>query len=160
MSVRRAQANDTTSDSDQPSSSLAPPTADPANMLPTPSKTPKKRSAAALQSTARILSFQPNNPNDVMPSPRKSKAQGHKRFHSTNAFDLYEGEREAAGAGIEIYTDANARVPQMDGAEDNPFVGPKMDGVRPQRRSARGVTAEDEAMEEASKRNEGVVYIL
>lgn len=129
-------------------------------MLPTPTKTPQKRNATALHSTARILSFQPNNPNDIMPSSRKAKKHG--RFHSANGFDLYDQERESQREQIDIYTDANARVPEMDEAEDNPFVGPKMSGSRPapQRRSKRGVTEEEQTMGEASRRDEGVVYML
>lgn len=127
-------------------------------MLPTPSKTPKKRNAAALNSTARILSFQPNNPNDVMPSSRKIKKHG--RFNSMNGFDLYDEEPASRGDQIEIFTDANARVPEMDEAEDNPFVGPKKSAVRPQRRGRRAPAAEDEEMDEAARREEGVVYVL
>ncbi|KAI6803094.1 hypothetical protein KC332_g14984 [Hortaea werneckii] len=125
-------------------------------MLPTPSKTPKKCKAAALKGTARILSFQPDHPNDVMPSSRKAKKHG--RFHSMSGFDLYDEERESDRDQVEVYTDANARVPEMDEAEDNPFIGRKVPATRT-RRSAR--TTEDErAMEEARKRDEGVVYIF
>ncbi|KAK5128479.1 hypothetical protein LTR85_003147 [Meristemomyces frigidus] len=127
-------------------------------MLPTPSKTPKKRNVAALNSTSRILSFQPNNANDVMPSSRKIKKHG--RFNSMNGFDLYDEEREARNEQVDIYTDVNARVPEMDEAEDNPFLGPKRSASRPQRRGRRGPTAEDEEMEEAARREEGVVYVF
>lgn len=157
---RIAPANGALSDSDHAaSSSLAPHNIDPATMLPTPSKTPRKRNAAALNSTARILSFQPNNPNDVMPSSRKMKKHG--RFNSMNGFDLYDEERASSGAQIEIFTDANARVPEMDEADDNPFIGSKKSAPRPQRRSRRALptTAEDE-MDEAARRDEGVVYVL
>lgn len=127
-------------------------------MLPTPSKTPNKRNAAALNSTARILSFQPVNPNDVMPSSRKIKKHG--RFNSTSGFDLYDEEREAMKEQVDIYTDVNARVPEMDEAEDNPFLGSKKSALRPQRRTRRALTAEEEEMEEAARREEGVMYVL
>ncbi|RMY74149.1 hypothetical protein D0863_03420 [Hortaea werneckii] len=152
----RYQTNGGASDSDQPSTSLAPPTLDPSTMLPTPSKTPKKRKAAALKGTARILSFQPDNPNDVMPSSRKSKKHG--RFHSMSGFDLYDEERESERDQVEIYTDANARVPEMDEADDNPFIGRKVPATTT-RRSARA-TEDERAMEEARMRDEGVVYIF
>jgi len=83
----------------------------------------------------------------------------HGRLNSANGFDLYDEERESREQ-VEIYTDANARVPEMDGAEDNPFIGPKKCTARPQRRGRRATTAEDEAMDEAASREEGVVYIL
>jgi hypothetical protein len=150
------------SDSDQQasSSSLAPHIHDPTTMLPTPSKTPRKRHAAAISSMARPLNFQPLDPNDVMPSPRKFKKHG--RFNSMNAFDLYDDEpmQGVSGPGIEVYTDANARVPELDQGEDNPFVGPKRAAGRPQTRSRRARTAAEEEMEAMTRREEGVVYVL
>ncbi|KAI7277058.1 hypothetical protein KC335_g48 [Hortaea werneckii] len=146
----RYQTDGGASDSDQPSTSLAPPTVDPSPMLPTPSKTPKKRKAAALKGTARILSFQPDNPNELMPSSRKAKKHG--RFHSVSGFDLYDEERESDRDQVEVYTDANARVPEMDEAEDNPFIGRKVPATRT-RRSTRA-TEDERAMEEARMRDE------
>ncbi|RMY02612.1 hypothetical protein D0868_07890 [Hortaea werneckii] len=152
----RYQTNGEASDSDQPSTSLAPPPVDPTTTLPTPSKTPKKRKAAAVKGTARILSFQPDNPNDLMPSSRKFKKHG--RINSMSGFDLYDEERESDRDQVEVYTDANARVPEMDEAEDNPFIGRKVPATRT-RRSARA-TEDERAMEEARMRDEGVVYIF
>ncbi|EMC93077.1 hypothetical protein BAUCODRAFT_151442 [Baudoinia panamericana UAMH 10762] len=148
----------TLSDSDHVSTSLRLPNIDPVTMLPTPSKTPKKRNSAAINATARILSFQPENPNDVMPSPRKSRK--HARIHSANGFDLYDEERERARDQVHVYTDANARVPELDVNEDNPFVGTKHGATsRPQRRS-RGPTVADAGMEEAVQRDEGILYVF
>jgi len=152
---------DTIGSSRHTTTTLAPPNPiDPTTMLPTPSKTPsKKRTAAALASTSRILTFQPN---DIMPSPRKIKKQPR-----ISDFELYDDEAETMRDGdIEIYTDANARVPQMDESEDNPFVGPKQT-QRPQRgsgsRSVRKGAEErerEERIREAVARDEGVVYVL
>ena len=136
-------------------------------MLPTPSKTPKKRQAAALHSTARVLSFQPNNPNDVFPSPKQvRKHRRHQSLTNGGGFELYEDEAPKSEK-IEIFTDANARVPEMDEAEDNPFVGARdgrRSGVgRPQRSSRRRShpQTDDEArIEEAVGRDEGMVYVL
>ncbi len=148
----------TFSDSDHASSSLAPPTLDPATMLPTPSKTPKRRHDAPLNATARILSFQPESPNDVMPVARKIKKHG--RFNSMNGFDLYDEERAHRDEMVEIFTDANARVPELDEVEDNPFVGSKRASSRPQRRTKKWSTAEEIAMEQAVSRQEGVIFVL
>ncbi|KAK5131097.1 hypothetical protein LTR08_001315 [Meristemomyces frigidus] len=127
-------------------------------MLPTPSKTPSKRNNAALNSTARILSFQPNHPNDLMPSSRKIKKSG--RFSSINGFDLYDEEREVGMEQVDVYTDANARVPVVDDGADNPFIGNKQTASRPQRKGRRALTAEEDEMEEAARREEGVVYVF
>ena len=154
------------SDSDgPPSNSLRPSTIDPITMLPTPSKTPRKRShAAAITSTARILSFQPNHPNDIMPSPRRMKKTSHAHPRSQAGFELYEDDVRAysnskggAGEEIEIYTDANARVPVLDESEDNPFVGAKK-ALR--RRGRKREVDLDGEMEQRVRREEGVVYVL
>ncbi|WPG99360.1 Hypothetical protein R9X50_00217400 [Acrodontium crateriforme] len=127
---------------------------DPVAMLPTPSKTPsKKRHVPTPQSTARILSFQPNHINDAMPSARKIKKHNH-----SIGFDLYDEDREAKTSKIKVFTDTNARIPEMDDTEENPFLGPK---VRPQRRSSRKSKAElesDAKLKEAVKNGEGVLF--
>lgn len=154
-----AQAVSDSDNAGPASRSLPAPTIDPTAMLPTPSKTPRnKRNTTAISSTARILNFQHMDTNDVMPTPRKQRK--HARLASMNGFDLYDEESAAQHGGdrIEIFTDANARVPVLDEGEDNPFVGPKRRG-RPQRRS-RQRKEEEEAMEERVRREEGVVYVL
>ena len=104
------------------------------------------------------MSFQPNNPNDVMPSPRKIKKHG--RFNSMSGFELYDDEREARREQVDIYTDANARVPEMDVSDDNPFIGTKQSASRSQRYGRRAARTEADEMEEAARREEGVVYVL
>lgn len=69
------------------------------------------------------------------------------------------------GEQIEIYTDANARVPELDESEDNPFVGRrKREAPKPQSSRRRWRPAEEvemeERMKEAVKREEGVTYVL
>ncbi|KAK5718608.1 hypothetical protein LTR15_008341 [Elasticomyces elasticus] len=146
----------TSADSEHATSSLAPTSLDPVTMLPTPSKTPVRRKAAALNSTSRVLSFQPEHPNDVMPKPQRIKKHG--RFNSMNGFDLYDEDQAPRGEMIEVFTDANARVPELDESDDNPFVGSRTSS-RPQRRSARKApTAEDEAISDAVRGDEGLVY--
>ncbi|KAK3679281.1 hypothetical protein LTR78_000842 [Recurvomyces mirabilis] len=151
-------ANNSDSDHAGPSSSLAPHTLDPVTMLPTPSRTPRKRNITAMNSSARILNFEPQDPNDVMPASRKIKKHG--RFNSMNAFDLFDEDRPQRSSAIAIFTDTNARVPELDETEDNPFVGPKSITTRPQRSSRRARTAEVDAMEEAARNDEGVIYVF
>lgn len=103
-----------------------------------------------------------------MPSPRSIKKQRHRqRQHTATAgFELYDDDALAReGAQIEIYTDANARVPELDESEDNPFVGRKKDLPKPQQQRRRGRRAPDELereerMKEAVGRDEGVIYVL
>lgn len=162
-SQRRPATNGALSDSDGPSHSLAPPTIDPTTMLPTPSKTPKKRQAA-VTSTARILNFQPSHPNDVMPSPRQLQKQRRANSNAMAGFELYDDDEAVTrnGEAIEIYTDASARVPVVDESEDNPFVGPRKTRQRPQRKSRKSAAQieHDAQVDEAARQDEGVVYVL
>lgn len=82
-------------------------------------------------------------------------------------FELYEDddtERSGNGESIEIYTDASARVPELDESEDNPFVGPRrvQQQQRPQRRSRKSAAQmeQDAQIDEAARKDEGVVYVL
>ena len=94
-----------------------------------------------------------------MPSPRKIKKSQHRSLLSRPGFELYEDVMEGASEDgqIEIFTDANARIPVLDESEDNPFVGGKQ--VRPQRRKARQGQLDAE-LEERVRNEEGVVYVL
>jgi hypothetical protein len=127
----------------------------PLSILPTPSKTQRKRKAAAMSSTARVLNFQPYSPNDVMPSPRKMKKASHK---SSRGFDLFDSGSSGSQEQIQIFTDTNARVPELDGSDDNPFLGPRQTrSSRPQRRAR---SDEEERIDERAERDEGVMYVL
>ncbi|KAF2725003.1 hypothetical protein K431DRAFT_343471 [Polychaeton citri CBS 116435] len=131
-------------------------------MLPTPSKTPRsKRTQFATQGAARILNFQPYDPNDVMPTPRKMKGPSRRKTE----FDVLDDEMEQReNISIDVYTDNANRVPEVDESDDNPFIGRRrLRGKRSQRNSARGsksaaLLQEEAEMDEAARRNEGVVY--
>lgn len=111
-----------------------------------------------MNSTARILNFQPYSPNDVMPSPRKMKKASHARGQSSHGFDLFEPGSSGSQEQIQIFTDTNARVPELDGSDDNPFVGPRQTrSSRPQRRVK---SEEEQQMDESAERDEGVMYVL
>lgn len=111
-----------------------------------------------MNSTARILNFQPYSPNDVMPSPRKMKKSSHNRGQSSHGFDLFEPGSNSSQEQIQIFTDTNARVPELDGSDDNPFVGPRQTrSSRPQKHTK---TEEERKMDERAERDEGVMYTL
>lgn len=96
-----------------------------------------------------------------MPSHRQRvKKSQHSRG---GAFDLYDDasthmdEQGRRDGEIEIYTDANARVPVRDESGDNPFVGSKKTG---RSRPARVKSQRDAEIEEAVRQDEGVAYVL
>lgn len=134
------------------------PSPDRASMLPTPNKTPRKRAAAPVGSTARILEFKAHDIDDIMPTPRKRRQP-----LTLDKFDAQEAQR---GNEINIYTDSQDRIPDMDGASDNPFVGPRKTGKSSRSTRGRKVRrTEDEDDEEAemermARNDEGVIYVL
>lgn len=93
-----------------------------------------------------------------MPSPRKMKKSGHSRGQSSRGFELFEPGTNGSQEQIQIYTDTNARVPELDVSDDNPFVGTQRarEG-RPQRRA---VTNDDSELDERVNRDEGMMYVL
>lgn len=142
-----------------------------AGMLPTPSKTPKKRAVPQelVSSTSRVLfPGRPAKLEDAMPPTRKSKKS---KIFSLDGLDENSDEEAAK---ISIYTDSKDRVPDLDEGEDNPFVSgkggkSKANGV-PQhnnrgvtRRSTRRANGYDEEIEEMERKvqnDEGMIYVL
>jgi hypothetical protein len=108
-----------------------------------------------MTSTARILNFQSYSPNDVMPTPRKMKSSG--RGQSSRGFDLFDTSGESQDA-IPIFTDNNARIPELDGSDDNPFMGPRQ--TRRATVQRRSKTDEEAEMDERAERGEGMTYVL
>ncbi|KAF3007472.1 hypothetical protein E8E13_004784 [Curvularia kusanoi] len=152
------------SDSDQPPptsgrrflASMAP------GMLPTPAKTPRKRtlhSEDSLKPTARVLFHsRPATIDEV--TPRKA------RKFTKNAFSLNSFEENGESSEkIEIYTDSKERIPTADeDDEENPFVIKKSKAKGKAKAKAasqrRKKDARTEEMEEAVDREEGMVYIF
>lgn len=80
------------------------------------------------------------------------------RGQSSRGFDLFEAGSGSSQEQIQIFTDTNARIPELDGSDDNPFVGPRQTrSSRPQRRVR---THEEAQMDESAERDEGVMYVL
>ncbi|KAF2111814.1 hypothetical protein BDV96DRAFT_499061 [Lophiotrema nucula] len=133
---------------------------DPRGSLPTPAKTPRKRvlqSQEELSSTARVL-FQPRPATleDAMPTPRKYR-KSKKEAYSLESFALQADEEDEK---IPIYTDSKERVPEVDAAEDNPFLTKKGKGKAKANGTSksRKTDAKTTKMEEAVNRDEGIVF--
>ena len=138
-------------------------------MLPTPSKTPRKRNAGqqiAVSSTARVL-FQDRlvKVEDAMPSPRKPRKSKKIAFSLGSFSDQSDGE----GSNIPIYTDSKERIPTLEENEDNPFVGSKKvngpgktSGKRASRttRKSEERLAQEAEMDEGARNGDGMIYVL
>ncbi|TKA77365.1 hypothetical protein B0A49_01504 [Cryomyces minteri] len=154
------------------STSFDPMTSDPRAMLPTPSKTPRKRPDLrhdALKPTARVLfGNQATSFEDTLATPSKRMSK-HPVLFSRRGLGS-DGTEEDQPEQIEIYTDSQCREPELDESEENPFVLKKKDGPRLQtkgkasflRRTREDISTirRDPAMEEAAKNDEGIVYVF
>lgn len=130
-------------------------------MLPTPDKTPKKRptqAAAGISSIARnLFPIRPESIEEVMPSPRK-KGTKYKGF----TMDSFGAEEEAP---IQIFTDSSERIPEVDMSADNPFYNASAVLPEPTKRASkrRKLTVPGEGeqtIEQAGRRDDGLVYVL
>jgi hypothetical protein len=139
-------------------------------MLPTPVKTPKKKSVnASATTTARALFQEPQMAAQlapVQPGPRRSRKP--QRF---NGFSLetVSGQNDVDRGQIQIFTDSRDRVPQVDHSLTNPFIERKRDResttpptvVRTsKRRKVSAKTRIDPQVTDAIDKDEGMVYVL
>ena len=131
------------------------------SLLPTPNKTPKKRSetTTGINAIARnLFPIRPEPADEVMPTPKK----GRKKYkgYTMNSF-----EAEDNGQPIHIYTDSYDRVPEVDMTTSNPFYGSSSTVPEPTKRASKrrkiNVPGEGElAAEEVEHRKDGLVYVL
>ncbi|KAI9151812.1 hypothetical protein HJFPF1_09023 [Paramyrothecium foliicola] len=127
-----------------------------AGMLPTPSKTPQKppseKTVANIQSFARNLFPQESS----VASPRKKRA----KQYSGMTLESFRAEEEEDL--IDIFTDSRDRIPEKDESEANPFLSKTLDSTK--RRSKRRHVAipgeGSQLVEEASRRDDGMVYVF
>jgi len=126
--------------------------------LPTPIKTPRKRPSNNPGSAARVL-FARSTPHDeLMPSPykRRSNMKNHVGF----TLDSF-GEDDAVSNNIEIYTDSKEKIPELDERDDNPFYEKAKEvGRRSSKRKRDDSVTNNEEVQDALERGEGMVYVL
>ena len=97
---------------------------------------------------------------EAMPSPKK---KGRKKY---TGFTLDSFEAEDEDTPISIYTDTNDRIPEADMSSDNPFYGMSSTAQRePAKRLSkrRKITIPGEGeqtIEEAERREDGLIYVL
>jgi hypothetical protein len=126
-------------------------------MLQTPAKTPRKRAAnGGINGTARVLfPGRPVNVEDAMPAPKKGR-----KSKTFNPFSIpEEGEAVGSSSKIEIYTDSKERVPTRDDDDGNPFLS--KNAAKPNKRQkSKARTEQETMMEQATRSEEGMVYVL
>jgi hypothetical protein len=131
-------------------------------LLPTPNKTPKKRStetSTGIKAIARnLFPIRPEPADEVMPATKK----GRKKYKGFT-MDSFEAEDEAQP--IHIYTDSHDRVPEVDMSASNPFYGSNNVVPEPTKRASkrRKITVPGEGelpAEQVEHREDGLVYVL
>ena len=123
-------------------------------MLPTP-ETPRKKNVSDVGSTARTL-FSSNN---VSGRSRKSKK------YTGFSLDSFDDNLSGNQTKIEIYTDSRDRIPELDTSDTNPFYHKSSDGApQPEKRASRkrnvAEKKRDDEVDEAIKRDDGIMYVL
>ncbi|CBX91041.1 hypothetical protein LEMA_P060750.1 [Plenodomus lingam JN3] len=131
----------------------------PSDMLPTPVKTPRKRQIGDLSSTSRILFPQrPATIEEVVPTPRKSRKT--KNLFTLESFSAHMDEESEK---IPIFTDSKERIPTPGAPDENPFLTPKKGKGRAKttrQKSTKETEERTARLNEAAKRDEGMVYIF
>ncbi|KAF2153229.1 hypothetical protein K461DRAFT_267838 [Myriangium duriaei CBS 260.36] len=122
---------------------------DAAHMFPTPRKTPRKQDSASRNSSTRALHFR-TQPEDIFPPSRK------RRLRTT----LDSPQESPSSSTVQIFTDSQDRVPEMQHSDDNPFVGPRKPIRNNGRAKSRRLNQDEAEMDEAVQNDEGLIYVF
>lgn len=135
--------------------------------LPTPAKTPARKhtdqSAKEVNAIARNLFGKQKEIHQTETeqplSPKKTRTKRSNNGISLDSFEIHDEE-----ASIEIFTDSENRLPEVDASTENPFYGESgiAASAAPVRRSSRHrkSAVEKEIVEEKLKRDDGLLYVL
>ncbi|KAI9653296.1 MAG: hypothetical protein M1831_006131 [Alyxoria varia] len=92
-------------------------------VLPTPVKTPRKRELQPdphFKSASRVLfRNQQNDSDNAMPKAPKLRKG---RKDPAISLDSFQEERDKGAGEVDIFTDSNERIPEVDESADNPFI--------------------------------------
>ena len=132
-------------------------------MLPTPAKTPRKKQVQNKTGVGRVLfPVHPESVEDAMPTPRKNK-----RNKRHVGFSL-DSDAESEG-GIQIFTDSQDKVPELDLSEENPFIDHPLKQDPPEvsrkaksskKRKAESESISKDTIKETFDHERGMVYVL
>ena len=132
-------------------------------MLPTPIKTPKRKTVPKINGAARALFQDQPLLGEEVAAPRRARKQ---RRYNGFSLESFNADDTTHRGRIQIFTDSRDQVPEPVTSEDNPFLngeGPSVkqavDGAK--RRKLSGERKKvDPQVEDAINRDEGMVYVL
>lgn len=125
--------------------------------LPTPAKTPARKHPEQNEKDVNAIA---RNLFGRQPSPKKTRTARRNNDISVDSFEIHDEE-----APIQIFTDSENRLPQVDTSNENPFYGEAgiAASTAPVRRSSRNkknAAVEKEIVEEKLRRDDGLLYVL
>ncbi|WEW55073.1 hypothetical protein PRK78_000501 [Emydomyces testavorans] len=139
-----------------------------AGMLPTPAKTPRKKTVPDSGAVARTLFTKPTQAMDSEQAPHK-RARG-KKYSGFSLESFHSDPQQANLDSIEIYTDVRDRIPTMNPSDDNPFIShlkeadtpndDESDGKAKRRKLGKGSKERDSMVDEMINRDDGVLYVF
>lgn len=149
-------------------SSLHPPTTNIApKMLPTPAKTPRKKTlhSTTIANAARVLfPVRSDTVDEVISTPRKRR----KPVGSNLGNSREEGDTTVERR-ISIYTDSKERMPEVDTSEENPFYGnptnfrtvKELDKIKGSKNKAKkNVLEKKKQLDDGIDHDKGMLYVL
>lgn len=136
-------------------------------MLPTPTKTPRKKATPDLNVAARAL-FQESTPvqGNIIRTPQRD--QKSKRYYGSS-FARHNASKIDGHSGVQIFTDSRDAVPQLDVSQENPFLEQLSEQDTPskprggkivKRRKVAVKRKTDKQVKDAMKDDMGMVYVL
>ena len=134
-------------------------------MLPTPVKTPKKKSTNRLEGASAAL-FQDPVTIEEMANATPAKDRKTKRY---NGFSLESFRADDETTNLQIFTDNRDKVPEVDDSPSNPFMDEERTSDHAKARNVAGTAKrrkvskahrKDAQVEDAIDKDDGMVYVL
>lgn len=137
-------------------------------MLPTPVKTPRKKTISNAATTARMLFQDSMDPVDLTPPQPTPRRPRRNKRHNGFTLESFSAQDDPSHGQVEIYTDSRDRVPEVDDSASNPFLERRstrqtssqaVPGTS-KRRKVSGEPRLDAQVQQALDKDEGMVYTL
>ncbi|RVX68150.1 hypothetical protein B0A52_08658 [Exophiala mesophila] len=135
-------------------------------MLPTPVKTPRKKTVSNTAETARMLFQDSMDPVDLTPPQPTPRRPRRNKRHNGFTLESFSAQTDTSDGQVQIYTDSRDRVPEVDRSASNPFIETRSSRKTSsqtvpgtvKRRKINGDSRVDAQVQQALDKDEGMVY--